>query len=609
MFRPRDLERFDTLAGREIIIGWVGNSEWASTLGDFKGVETILVPAVNELRAEGVPVRLQLADRKHGFIPHDEMPEYYAKIDVYVCASEIEGTPNPVLESMACGVPVISTDVGIVPQVFGEKQREFILSERSIECLKAAVRRLVSSPALFKELSNENRRSIARWDWRHQAEKFATFFDTVLAEHALSRGEATTRMCMLPYTTPSIETDGSVRLCSAASIFNFLDETNMGNIRAEGLEAVWSNAKYRKIRASLFSGHDLTPYCNACEYRFPGPAWVLQLHLGLHAWHNGVADDEVSDLIGRHIGRYEEYRRIAATVGLSPFPSAANIKPVSEAIKPRLVKMPEAITDGRELPIYIDINTLNRCNVSCIMCPPAIKIDDLGQDRESYYRFTVDEYERLSKGLKIGSAHFVGAYAEPLLNKEIFSLVKKAHDAGAFTAITTNATPLSPAFASRLIDAGLDMLSVSLHGATKATAEAIMRKSKFERVLANIRSLQALKRERNVQRPEIHFNFLSQLLNVGEIPSFVDLAAELDVKHVNIIHLIDGDEVVSGMDNLVYHPDQLVPNILEAERRAHQRGINLYVSPAYRDILDANRPKTASEYWKAPEFTGGVDPT
>jgi len=59
----------------------------------------------------------------------------------------------------------------------------------------------------------------------------------------------------------------------------------------------------------------------------------------------------------------------------------------------------------------------------------------------------------------------------------------------------------------------------------------------------------------------------------------------------------------------VYHPDQLVPNILEAERRAHQRGINLYVSPAYRDILDANRPKTASEYWKAPEFTGGVDPT
>ncbi|WZB73295.1 glycosyltransferase family 4 protein [Achromobacter xylosoxidans] len=44
------------------------------------------------------------------------MPAYYNSLDLYVCPSAIEGTPNPVLEAMACGVPVISTDVGIVPK-------------------------------------------------------------------------------------------------------------------------------------------------------------------------------------------------------------------------------------------------------------------------------------------------------------------------------------------------------------------------------------------------------------------------------------------------------------------------------------------------------------
>lgn len=43
-----------------------------------------------------------------------EMPDYYSSIDVYVCASITEGTPNPILEAMASGVPIVTTDVGIV---------------------------------------------------------------------------------------------------------------------------------------------------------------------------------------------------------------------------------------------------------------------------------------------------------------------------------------------------------------------------------------------------------------------------------------------------------------------------------------------------------------
>lgn len=586
LFRPQRLERFDAIAHREVVIGWVGNSKWAATLEDFKGVHSILIPAVKQLRAEGLPVRLELADHQNAHVPHAEMPRYYGSIDLYVCTSKIEGTPNPVLESMACGVPVITTDVGIVPQVFGPLQREFILQERSVECLKAAVRRLVSQPWLFRQLSNENLRSIQPWAWHRQVEKFDRFFQQVLRSRAVARGELTTKMCMLPFANPSIEPDGSVRLCSASSIFAYRDETNMGNARRDGLGTVWTGGKYQAIRRSLLTGDGLTPYCAACEYRHDGPAWMLQLHLALHAIHNGVADAGIRELATRHLHRYAEYQSRGAEHGLPPLALPDDLAS-TPALAPALSgPMPEALIDARLLPIYLDLNTLNRCNVSCVMCPPAIRHDQQGIKRDPYYRLTLDEYHALTDGLNVKTAHFVGAYAEPLLNKDIFALVQRAHDDGAFTAITTNAMPLSRDFAERLVRAGLDMMSVSLHGATKATAEAVMLKSNFDRVLENIRILQSVKREHGTTRPEIYFNFVSQLANVREIPDFVDLAVSLGVLHVNIIHLIDGDSAVRKEDNLVRYPSLLVPSVREAQRRAKASGINLVISPAYAELLE-----------------------
>ena len=441
----------------------------------------------------------------------------------------------------------------------------------------------MSQPEVFRKLSEENLLSIEPWAWHRQVKKFDKFFKQVLRSRAAARGELATKMCMLPFANPSIEPDGSVRLCSAASIFAYRDETNMGNARRDGLGAVWTGPKYQALRRSLLTGHGLTPYCAACEYRHDGPAWMLQLHLALHAIHNGVNDAGHRELVACHFHRYGEYQKKGAALGLQPLALPADLVPTTAPQGP--VLMPEALIEARLLPIYLDLNTLNRCNVSCVMCPPAIRHDQQGIKRDPYYRLTLDEYRLLTDGLNVKTAHFVGAYAEPLLNKDIFTLVQHAHDTGAFTAITTNAMPLSMAFAERLVDAGLDMMSISLHGATKATAEAVMLKSNFERVIENIRVLQEVKRNRGTTRPEIYFNFVSQLANVREIPDFVDLAASLSVRHVNIIHLIDGDEAVRKEDNLVRYPELLVPNLREAQRRAAAKDVNLSISPAYAEIL------------------------
>lgn len=176
-FYPINLNKFEDMSSKKIIIGWVGNSKWSGDIEDFKGVNTILKPTIEELIKEGYPLEMYFADKNERMIPHDQMNEYYSKIDLYICTSKIEGTPNPILEAMACGIPIITTDVGIVPEAFGKLQKQMILKERNIKCLKEKIKHLINNIDLFKELSNENLTSIQKWSWHEKVKDFDKYFD------------------------------------------------------------------------------------------------------------------------------------------------------------------------------------------------------------------------------------------------------------------------------------------------------------------------------------------------------------------------------------------------------------------------------------------------
>ena len=186
-FFPKDLDRLGE-QGRELVIGWVGNSRWGMEQGtDRKGLYTVIKPALEAFRGENVPIKGLFADRNERFIPREEMVDYYSGIDVLVCASDAEGTPNPVLEAMACGVPVVSTDVGIVPQVFGAIQSRFIMEERNPEALKSKLKSLLGDPELRLALSEENLSRIRLWTREQESLKWDCFFEKILKRHAEGR--------------------------------------------------------------------------------------------------------------------------------------------------------------------------------------------------------------------------------------------------------------------------------------------------------------------------------------------------------------------------------------------------------------------------------------
>ncbi len=176
-----DLNRFKLKKHNndEFIIGWAGNSKFTDSENDddLKGVNKIIKPAIKELINEGYKIKLNVADKVTNFIPFEKMPEYYNTLDLYICASKTEGTPAPVLEAMASGVPVISTDVGVVPEVFGKEQSKLILINRTKDELKSKIIEIMNNKKLQKDISNENIDSVQKYDWSYISKQYKKFFE------------------------------------------------------------------------------------------------------------------------------------------------------------------------------------------------------------------------------------------------------------------------------------------------------------------------------------------------------------------------------------------------------------------------------------------------
>jgi teichuronic acid biosynthesis glycosyltransferase TuaC len=101
-------------------------------------------------RLERLIAEWRLADRVRliGEVPHSELPAWYSAADVLVLPSSREGVPNVVLEAMACGTPVVATNVGGTAEVVNCPEAGVVMRDRSADSVRKAIAALlVSRPA------------------------------------------------------------------------------------------------------------------------------------------------------------------------------------------------------------------------------------------------------------------------------------------------------------------------------------------------------------------------------------------------------------------------------------------------------------------------------
>lgn len=139
------------------VLARLRSKESSATLvmaGQDKGLESEVRRLAEELGLDG-------AVRFCGFADMEKKAEEGNAADIFINTNSIDNTPVAVLEACAMGLPVVSTDVGGVPDLLTDGVTGLLVKNDDVESMVAAIERLLGDPDLAGRLS-ENGLKLAR---------------------------------------------------------------------------------------------------------------------------------------------------------------------------------------------------------------------------------------------------------------------------------------------------------------------------------------------------------------------------------------------------------------------------------------------------------------
>lgn len=184
-----DFDRFKNMRkfnDRPYLFGYIGRlSEEKGILNFVKAIPEILkqqndirflIGGDGQLRGEieDYIIDNQLNDKVEltGWILHDELPDYLNKLKFLVIPSYTESGPLIALEAIACGVPIIATSVGHIPDIVKDGETGFIMENNSTECIAKSVVRAMQQPNLPEIVNNARELVEKRYTYEVTVEKY-----------------------------------------------------------------------------------------------------------------------------------------------------------------------------------------------------------------------------------------------------------------------------------------------------------------------------------------------------------------------------------------------------------------------------------------------------
>jgi glycosyltransferase involved in cell wall biosynthesis len=149
---------------------------------EHKGAASI-IEAIGRLSRER---RVELVTYHGKGIPQSGMAEMYARADLFVDAQWHAGWNNPVIEAMACGTPVVCTDIGGVRDFAFHERTALLVPVRDPAALAAAITRMMDDAAFRDRLAANALSGITRFDWDRAADEF---LDRLYRHAGYSRAE------------------------------------------------------------------------------------------------------------------------------------------------------------------------------------------------------------------------------------------------------------------------------------------------------------------------------------------------------------------------------------------------------------------------------------
>jgi hypothetical protein len=123
----------------------------------------------------------RLGNAEIRFIPFQPRPEtvarYYQAADIYVHATRADTFPNGVLEALACGVPVVASAIGGIPEQLDDGGTGFLVPPGDASALSMRVAQMLGQPGLRREMSSQAAAAArSRFDLERQVDAYLGWY-------------------------------------------------------------------------------------------------------------------------------------------------------------------------------------------------------------------------------------------------------------------------------------------------------------------------------------------------------------------------------------------------------------------------------------------------
>ena len=120
-----------------------------------------------------------------GAIGHDDIPHYYHKADVFLMPSLSEGFGITVIEAMASGIPIVTTNVGSLAELVEDKKTGLFALPASASSLAQTMRFVLDNPKAADLLIKEGVKKASGYSWNNIAARVSSMYKTISSPRIL----------------------------------------------------------------------------------------------------------------------------------------------------------------------------------------------------------------------------------------------------------------------------------------------------------------------------------------------------------------------------------------------------------------------------------------
>ncbi|MFO0741490.1 MAG: glycosyltransferase [Labilithrix sp.] len=540
----------------------------------FTGASEAMTRELLDLaREKGVASRVVPA----GFVGEDELPSLYRLASAFALladeeAADVEGFGVALLEAAASGLPTIASRTGGMPEAIADGITGLLIPPGDATAAAEAITSLLRDPARARRLGEAGR---------------------VRVEKSFSEAAAATRLLALWSDREARAVTGGAELVRLAQR-HAQAEREERQVRRRHLRTAIDRGQIVRLRATADGARRLPDALEDCALLGHAPRVEVKLRRFLEADFATYALPSLADVELVHgVPHPTGAALFGAVQALSPA-ALAKVKtlrlflteearhrgdlavtavPETHALRRFFASRGAVVVPPPELMRYLSetpaggpdtamIEPTNLCNLTCPTCPTGTgKIKPLPQMTLARFDVALDALKPRLRNLALWN------YGEPLLNRELPAMIARAKEAGVgVVKVSSNVHFLDGARGRALLESGLDVLILSVDGASQATYETFRRDGDFAKVATSVAWLCAEKQRLGLKKPRIELQFIAMRHNEHELPEMHRLASEWGVDALRVKTVGAEDDATKNLVPVTrllsrYEDDATTPNI------------------------------------------------